>query len=46
MLDMADRVGRRDRHAADGVDDFGRHAYFTYCCGLASNFVLQIFAQK
>ena len=20
--------------------------YFTYCCGLASNFVLQLFAQK
>ena len=62
VLDMADRVGRRDRHAADRVDDLGfdpgsgrglgrrggsgRHAYFTYCCGLASNFVLQTFAQK
>jgi hypothetical protein len=51
MLHLPDRVLTRDRHPADGIENFGGrvwrgHQVFTYCDGLASNFVLQILAQK
>ena len=51
VLDLADRIGRRDRHPADGIDHFlfdllSHVAYFAYFCGSASNLFLQAFAQK
>ena len=50
VLDLADRIGRRDRHPADGIDDvlldLLGHVYFAYFCGSASNLFLQAFAQK
>jgi hypothetical protein len=47
VLDVPDGVGHVDRHPTDGIEDLRRHGgYFTYCDGSASNFFLQIGAQK
>ena len=43
VVELPRCVGGIDRHPADGIEHLG---HFTYCFGLASNLVLQLFAQK